>query len=41
MIDFGKHVYYNFDLIQTSVVFLHFGIKYCQNWSVIGPGGIP
>ena len=40
MIDFIKHAYYKLDLIQTHVIFLHFGIKYYQNRSVIGPGAV-
>ena len=40
MIHFAKHANYKLDLIQTHVIFLHFGIKYCPNWSVIGPGGV-
>ena len=39
MIHFAKHAHYKFDLIQTHVIFLHIGIKSCQNWSVTGPGG--
>ena len=35
MIYFAKHAHYKLDLIQTHVIFLHVGIKYCQNWSVI------
>ena len=36
---FAKHANYQLDLIQTHVISLHFGIKYCPNRSVIGPGG--
>ena len=39
MIHFAKHANYNLDLMQTHVIFVHFGNKYCPNWSVIGPGG--
>ena len=34
MIHFCKTSNYKLNLVQTDVIFLHFGIKYCQNWSV-------
>ena len=35
-----KHANYKRDLIQTHIIFLYFGIKYCPKWSVIGPGRV-
>ena len=40
---FGYLLTYIHTYIHTymyiHVISLHYGIKYCQNWSVIGPGG--